>query len=223
MKVYEGKNVRNVALVGHADAGKTSLSAALLYTAGATPQLGRVDNGTAPTEYDEEEIARAMSISNSLGFAEWDNKTKINLIDTPGFNMFVHEAKMAMPAVESVIVVVDGVLAWKSARKKLAVRRRVRDATRGGRRPHGSRTRRRDRMLQSVNEAFGREVIPVQLPIGSEKSFNGVVDLVRMKAYPYDMGGNGKAGRSDSQRSRGGRRARRMRRWSRSLPKETIR
>jgi elongation factor G len=90
VKVYEGTNVRNVALVGHADAGKTSLAAALLYTAGATPQLGRVDNGTAPTEYDEEEIARAMSISNSIGFAEWNNKTKINLIDTPGFNMFVH-------------------------------------------------------------------------------------------------------------------------------------
>ena len=193
MKVYEGTNVRNVALVGHADAGKTSLSAALLYTAGATPQLGRVDNGTAPTEYDEEEIARAMSISNSLGFAEWNNKTKINLIDTPGFNMFVHEAKLAMPAVESVIVVVDGVhgvevcteKTWQYAEEfempRMVVAARM-DRERAD----------PERVLQSVHESFGREVIPVQIPIGKEKSFNGIVDVVRMKAYTYDIGGNGK-------------------------------
>jgi elongation factor G len=193
VKVYEGTNVRNVALVGHADAGKTSLSAALLFTAGATPQLGRVDNGTAPTEYDEEEIARAMSISNSLAFAEWNNKTKINLIDTPGFNMFVHEAKLAMPAVESVIVVVDGVhgvevcteKTWQYAEEfempRMVVAARM-DRERAD----------PDRLLQSVHESFGREVIPVQLPIGREKSFNGIVDVVRMKAYTYDIGGNGK-------------------------------
>ncbi len=71
MKVYEGVNVRNVALVGHADAGKTSLVAAMLHTAGATPQLGQVDNGSAPTDYDEEEISRGMSIENSVAYAEW--------------------------------------------------------------------------------------------------------------------------------------------------------
>ncbi len=193
MKVYEGTNVRNVALVGHADAGKTSLAAALLFTAGATPQLGRVDNGTAPTEYDEEEVARAMSISNSLAFAEWNNKTKVNLIDTPGFNMFVHEAKMAMPAVESVIVVVDGVhgvevcteKTWQYA-EEFEMPRMVIAARMDRERADP------DRVLQSVHESFGREVIPVQLPIGREKSFNGIVDVVRMKAYTYDIGGSGK-------------------------------
>src|SRR6266850_8461904 len=99
VKVYEGLNVRNVALVGHGHAGKTSLVGAALYTSGATQRLGRVDDGTAPTDYDEEEIARKMSIGTGIAFAEW-GKTKINLVDTPGFNMFVNEAKTVLPVVE---------------------------------------------------------------------------------------------------------------------------
>src|SRR5258708_17960066 len=108
MKVYEGANVRNVAVIGHGHAGKTSLISAMLYTAGATQRQGRVDDGTATTDYDEEEIARKMSISASLAYAEWGN-TKINFIDTPGFNMFVHEAKLVLPVVDAAVVVVDGV------------------------------------------------------------------------------------------------------------------
>jgi len=108
VKVYEGANIRNVAMVGHGHAGKTSLVSAMLYTAGATPRLGRVDDGTAPTDYDDEEIARKMSLSASLAYVEW-GKTKINIVDTPGFNMFVHEAKLVLPVVDAAIVVVDGV------------------------------------------------------------------------------------------------------------------
>src|SRR3954466_592400 len=95
-------------MVGHGHAGKTSLVSAMLYTAGATPRLGRVDDGTAPTDYDEEEIARKMSLSASLAHVEW-GKTKINIVDTPGFNMFVHEAKLVLPVVDAAIVLGDGV------------------------------------------------------------------------------------------------------------------
>ena len=91
MKVYSGENIRNVALVGHGHAGKTSLVSAMLYTAGATQRLGRVDDGSTTTDYDDEEIARQMSISTGVAYVEW-GKTKINILDTPGFNMFVHEA-----------------------------------------------------------------------------------------------------------------------------------
>src|SRR6202163_1441794 len=108
VKVYTGENIRNVAIVGHGHAGKTTLLSAMLYTAGATPRLGRVDDGSATTDYDEEEIARKMSIAVSAAYVEW-GKTKINVIDTPGFNMFVHEAKMVLPVVDAAIVVVDGV------------------------------------------------------------------------------------------------------------------
>ena len=106
MKVYESANLRNLAVVGHGHAGKTSLISAMLYTAGATPRLGRVDDGSAPTDHDEEEIARKMSLSCGLAFTEW-GKTKINLLDTPGFSMFVHEAKMVLPVVEAALVVVE--------------------------------------------------------------------------------------------------------------------
>jgi len=99
VKVYEGANIRNVALMGHGHAGKTSLVSAMLYTSGGTQRLGRVDDGSAVTDYDEEEVGRQMSINMGLAYAEW-GKTKINVVDTPGFNMFVHEAKMAMPVVE---------------------------------------------------------------------------------------------------------------------------
>src|SRR5258708_1049802 len=80
----------------------------MLYTAGATQRLGRVDDGTSTTDYDEEEIARRMSIATAAAVVEW-GKTKINILDTPGFNMFVHEAKMVLPVVDAAIVVVDGV------------------------------------------------------------------------------------------------------------------
>src|SRR6202011_3414422 len=108
LRVYSGANIRNVAIVGHGHAGKTSLVSAMLYTSGATPRLGGVDDGSATTDWDDEEIARKMSIAASLAYVEW-GKTKINIVDTPGFSMFVHEAKLALPVVDAAIVVVDGV------------------------------------------------------------------------------------------------------------------
>jgi len=197
MKVYEGANVRNVAVVGHGHAGKTQLISAMLYTAGATPKLGRVDDGSATTDYDEESVARKMTISSAIAYAEWKG-AKVNFIDTPGFNLFVHEAKMAMPAVEGVVVAVDGVggvevvteKAWQYAEEYNLPRVIV-----------GSRMDREradaQRMMDSIVAAFGRSVIPVQLLIGSEKTLSGVVDLIKMKAFTYDMGGNGQGKEGD--------------------------
>ena len=192
MKVYEGANVRNVAVVGHGHAGKTSLISAMLYTAGATPRQGRVDEGTATTDYDEEEIARKMSISAGLAFAEWGN-AKINFIDTPGFNMFVHEAKLVLPVVDAAVVVVDGVAGvevvtervWNDCEEYKTPRVIV--ASRMDRERADA-----ERVLESLTNAFGRSVIPLELPIGKEKNLKGVVDLVRMKAYIYELGGTGK-------------------------------
>ena len=196
MKVYTAANLRNLALIGHGHAGKTTLVSAMLYTAGAAPRLGRVDDGSATTDYDEEEIARKMSISTGLAFVEWgkpDAKVKINLLDTPGFNMFVHEAKMVLPVVDAALVVVDGVAGvevvtqrvWNycdeiNLPRMIVVNRMDRERADA------------NRALESLTNAFGRAVTPLQLPIGSEKSLSGIVDLVRMKAYTYEMGGNGK-------------------------------
>jgi elongation factor G len=192
MKVYEGANVRNVTIVGHGHAGKTSLVSAMLYTAGATQRLGRVDDGTAITDYDDEEIARKMSISAGLAYAEWGN-TKINFIDTPGFSMFVHEAKLVLPVVDAAVVVVDGVAGvevvtervWNDCEEYKTPRVIV--ASRMDRERADA-----DRVLESLTRAFGRNVIPLELPIGKEKNLSGVVDVVHMKAYTYELGGNGK-------------------------------
>src|SRR5438105_10116935 len=178
--------------MGHGHAGKTSLVSAMLYTSGATNRLGRVDDGSATTDYDDEEIARQMSISSGLAHVEW-GKTKINLVDTPGFNMFVHEAKMVLPVVEAAIVVVDGVAGvevvtervWNYCEEFQTPRLIV--ASRMDRERADA-----ERVLESLTRVFGRTVIPLELPIGREKNLSGVVDLVRMKAYTYELGGNGK-------------------------------
>ena len=98
MKVYDAQSLRNVALVGHSGAGKTQLLSALLFDAGAVNRLGRVDEGTTVTDYDEEEIARKHTLSASLAYVEW-NRTKINFIDTPGMANFLSDARAALRVV----------------------------------------------------------------------------------------------------------------------------
>lgn len=192
MKTYESANLRNVAVVGHSHSGKTSLISALLYTAGSAPRLGRVEDGSAPTAWDEEEIARQMSITSTPAYCEWE-KCKINFIDTPGFNMFLHEAKAALVPAEAALVVVDGISGVE------AMTNRVWDYAAEREMPRIIVVNRMDReradkerALESLRGAFGRQVVPVFLPIGSERNLTGVVDLVTMKSYTYAMGGNGK-------------------------------
>jgi len=197
VKIYEGQNVRNVALVGHGDTGKTQLVSALLYTAGMVNRLGKVDDGTSVTDYDEEEIQRKFSISASLAYAEW-GKTKINFIDTPGFNIFLHETEAALVAAESALLVVHAVAGVEVQTEKtwgfceryglpraFVVNQMDRDRASF------------DRTLGALREAFGRQVVPVQLPLGEEKGFRGAIDLVRMKAAAYEPNGTGKDKESD--------------------------
>ena len=192
MKIYDGENIRNVALVGHGDTGKTQLVSALLFTASMVNRLGKVDEGTSVTDYDEEEIQRKFSISASLAYAEW-GKTKINFVDTPGYNIFMHETEAALVAADSALVLVHGVAGIEVQTEKvwgfceeyalpraLVINQLDRDRASF------------ERTLDALRSAYGRAVIPVQLPIGEERSFRGLVDLVRMKAYLYDPDGSGK-------------------------------
>src|ERR687883_614640 len=119
MKVYDAQALRNVAFVGHSGAGKTQLVSALLFDAGAVNRLGRVDEGTTVTDYDEEAIARKHTLAASLAYAEW-NKHKINFIDTPGMANFLSDARAALRVADAAIVVVDAVAgAAQSARDAL--------------------------------------------------------------------------------------------------------
>src|SRR5437588_1089810 len=189
---YEGKNIRNVGIVGHGGSGKTSLVSAILFDTGATNRLGRVDDGNAPTDYDEEEIERKITISAKLAFCEW-NKNKINMLDTPGFGNFIQEARGALRVADAAIVVVDAVSgpmvqtekSWAYADefqlpRFVVVNRMDRD------------TASFERSLESIQQNLGRLCVPIQIPIGAEKGFKGVVDLVQMKAFVYQTDGSGK-------------------------------
>src|ERR687895_2164289 len=118
MKVYDAGSIRNVALVGHGGCGKTQLVSAMLFAAGSVNRLGRVDDGSTVTDFDEEEIARKHTLSSSLAHAEWQ-KTKINFIDTPGFANFLTDARAALRVAEGALVVVDAVAGVEVQTEKL--------------------------------------------------------------------------------------------------------
>src|SRR5258708_5372697 len=164
----------------------------MLFPGGATPKLGRIDEGTTVTDYDEEEIARQMTNSTCIATAEWSN-TKSNLLDAPGFAMFVQEVRIAMVAAEAAIVVVDGVSGVEVVTEKVWL---YADEIELPRVIVVSRMDRERANYESAvgsrGRAVGGQVTAVQIPIGSEKSLKGVVDLVNMKAYSYELGGNGK-------------------------------
>src|SRR5487761_1878513 len=117
MKSYNTEWIRNVGIVGHGDTGKTQLVSSLLYTAGMTPRLGKVAEGSTVTDWDEEEIARKISIQTGIAFAEWARtgsqnpaeKTKVNFLDTPGYSTFVNETRASLIAADAALVVVDAV------------------------------------------------------------------------------------------------------------------
>jgi elongation factor G len=192
MKVYDAATIRNVALVGHTGSGKTQLTSAMLTDAGMVNRFGKVDEGTAVTDFDEEEIARKHTLSASLAYAEW-NKYKINLIDTPGIGNFLSDARAALHVADAALVVVDAVAGvmvqtekvWSAAEEvalpRLVVLNRI-DRERAS----------LERSLQSLRESCHRTVIPIQLPIGEERSFKGVVDLVSRKAYTFQTDESGK-------------------------------
>lgn len=192
MKIYDGTDIRNVGLIGHGHSGKTSLTAGLLYTTGGTNRLTRVGDGNTITDFDDDEIQRKLTISTAIAAAEW-NRKKINLIDTPGFNIFINDTKAALAAADAALVVVDGVAGvevqtekvWSFAEEfKLprAILINKLDRERSS----------FERALESVQSNFGRAAVPVHLPIGGERDFKGVIDLVGMKAYTYTNDGDGK-------------------------------
>jgi elongation factor G len=196
MKTYQGSEIRNVAVVGHAHSGKTTLIAAVLHAAKMTPAQGRVEDGSAVTAYDEEEAARGTTMQNAVAFAEWQG-VKINFVDTPGFHMFSHEARAALLPVEAALVVVNaqnGVEAvtervWKYAEEanipRVVVVNQMDHPKAGG---GGGLSA----LIDDLHERWGRNCVPVQLPISDAQGFHGVVDLVTMEAYHYTPGGDGR-------------------------------
>ena len=186
MAIHPPDRIRNVALVGHRGAGKTSLCEALLFQAGAVNRLGSVQDGTTASDADSDEQARGMSISASLQSFTWDDR-KINLLDTPGEPSFVADALGALRVCESAVFVVNGVMGVEVNTQRLWERAEELDIARLVFVNMLDRERADFfRALDSLKAAFGRHVVATEIPIGAEHEIRGVIDLIDMKAYEYD-------------------------------------
>ena len=195
MKVYDAASIRNVAVAGHGGCGKTQLVSALLFSAGMVNRLGRVDDGSAATDYDPEEVARKHTLSTSLAYVEW-RKTKINFLDTPGVANFFTETRAALRVADAVLMVVDAVSgpavqtekAWAAADElglpRLIVLSRF-DRDRAS----------LERTIVALRKTCHRNVFPVHLPIGEGEACTGIVDVIGMKAFtaPVEGGARSKA------------------------------
>lgn len=188
MRVYSSERIRNVALIAHGGSGKTTLADLALFDTGAVSRIGRVDDGSSAVDIDPDEQKRRMSLSLKIVPLEWQD-SKINLLDTPGYADFVGEVKAALRAADAAVVLVTaekGVevgteLAWRYAdERKLP---RMVFITKLDRENTSF-----DRALESLRQHFGKAVAPMQVPIGAQADFRGVIDIVTNTAYVYENG-----------------------------------
>lgn len=192
VKEHAPDKIRNIALVGHQDTGKTTVAEAILFDTGATTRMGRIEDGNTAMDTVPEEIERQISIVTALAYAEFKNH-KINILDTPGYEDFVGEVLCALDVVEGAVIVVrsDGGLevgtekVWGYIKeRKLSGAFCVNKMDK----EHASF----DKSVEQLHEVFGREAVAVQVPIGEGEKFRGVVDLLSGKAYEYAADGKGK-------------------------------
>ena len=188
MQVYETGSIRNIALAGHSGAGKTSLLESMLFRSGYLNRLGSVDQGTATTDYLPEEIKRKVTISSALAPVEW-NHTKLNFIDTPGYADFIGEFISATQAVDSLLMVLCGIsgievqteVIWDYAEKQklprmIFINKLERENSCF------------ETVVERLREKYGTGIVPLQLPMGKEADFKGMIDLLNGKAYEWKDG-----------------------------------
>ncbi|MFY9148166.1 MAG: elongation factor G [Smithellaceae bacterium] len=194
MAKYESKSLRNMAVIGHGGTGKTSLCESLLFVSGKNERLGRVDDNTSSMDYEPEEQKRHVSISSAANFVEWD-KHKINMIDTPGDSNFTYDIQCSLSVVDNALVVIDSVGGVEFQTQK------VWELADLYKLPRAIFVNRMDRerasfttVLESIKTKLQKKATPVCLPIGAEDKFQGIVDLISMKAFTFtDNKGIGKA------------------------------
>ncbi len=197
MQVDSSEKIRNLAIAGHSGTGKTTLASALLYTSGVVNRLNKTEDGGTTTDFDEEEINRGISIGVAPCAVAW-NHHKLNLLDCPGYGMFFSDTQAAIRATDAVLLCVDGASGVEVVTEK--VWRYAEELAQ----PVVIALTKMDReratleaAMESLSSRFGREVMPVQLPIGAEHDLEGIVDLVTGRAYKYGKDGDGKPSPTD--------------------------
>lgn len=181
-------NIRNVAIIAHSGAGKTSLTEAILFNAGAIDRMGSVEAENTTTDYEPEEIDRKISVTSAIGYCDWKN-TRINLIDTPGFINFIEDTRGCLRVADGAVVIVSAISGVKAETEKIwkyACEFEV---------PRIVFVNKLDKesanffmALGELEKSFEQEAIPLNIPIGEGENFKGVVDLISMKAYIYQNG-----------------------------------
>ncbi|MCK4385298.1 MAG: elongation factor G, partial [candidate division Zixibacteria bacterium] len=192
MKDFKINQIRNVGVVAHGGVGKTSLVESMLYDAGVSNRLGRVDDGTTMSDYTDEEIQRQTSIGASLLHLEWKNH-KVNLIDTPGYADFIGEVVGGLRVAETALILIsaqDGVevgteRVWSIAQKYNIARAFFVNKME---KEHADF----EKVVKQAKESFGHQVTPIQIPIGEGEKFKGIIDLIKMKAIYFDKTGKPK-------------------------------
>lgn len=188
MAVSKVENIRNVALIAHSGAGKTSLIEAILYNAGAIDRMGSVEAGNTTSDFEPEEIERKISLSSSLSYCDWKD-TRINLIDTPGFINFIEDTRGCLRVADGVIVVLCAVSGIKAETKKIwgyVTEYQIPSIIFVNKLNKESAN-----FYSTIEEAkvsFGLEPIPLQIPIGEGEQFKGVIDLLSMKGFIFKEG-----------------------------------
>jgi len=191
---FEVEKIRNVAIVAHGGAGKTSLVEAMLFDSGSIDRLGNIEDGTTTTDHEPEEIARKITITSSVAFCNWNNY-RINLLDTPGFINFLEDTRGCLRAADGAVVIVSAISGVKAETQKIWKYASEFEL------PKLVFVNKMDKemanfsmALGEVEKSFESEALPLQIPIGAGASFRGVVDLIKMKAYNFQ---NGKAAETD--------------------------
>jgi elongation factor G len=188
MKAYTTTQLRNVGLFAHGGAGKTSLAEAMLFTSKAINRLGRVEEGNTTSDYDPDEQKRHISVQLSVAPVEWKD-AKINVIDVPGYAEFLGEVKAAIRIVDTALLLTDasaGVEVGTEQAWRYAVERGLARVVFVNKMDRENADWRKS--LDSVMTVLGKTCAPLQIPIGSQHSFNGIIDLLNMKAYMYEQG-----------------------------------
>ncbi len=193
MQVDSPTRIRNVALAGHNDAGKTTLASALLHTAGATPKQGRIEDRSALTDFDPEEQERGISIGLAACRLDWRDH-EVQLVDCPGYGIFFSETKAGLRVADALLACVNGVAGVEvNTEKTMEYAAEIGLPTAIFLAKMDRERADFQRAVDELQEAFGRQVLPIQVPIGSEKGFHGVVDLLTGKAHVFEPGGNGRS------------------------------